>query len=572
MRAIRELRPAYDGRVTDERSSRLQEGRAALAAYQWALALAAFDDVLATSEDPDARFSRGIAAWWLDDVQAAMRDWERAYVAYRRAGAFEPAVISAVYLALSASMSLGNQATARGWTARAERLVRDHDLEAVRGWVGFCQAHFATEDGHPEAARRHATEALDAARAAGTLDADLELCLVAEVGMALVELGHVDEGVRFLDEAMAGAMSGEARDPDSVVLIACRSISGSTRSGDVRRATEWIRQSDAYHERHGSMHLYATCRLEYGILLFATGGWERAERELERARQARGAVEPALQAAAAATLAELRVAQGRLDEATRLVAGLDDFAAAVPAIALVRLRRGEPSPAASLLRRRLREIEDGTLHASGLQELLAEAEVAGGHPDAARSLGDRLLEIGEGTGNAAILARAHRTLGRAQLEIGGEAGAIEHIDLAVAGFARLGLPYDAARSRALLARAAAAVDPPLAVAEARTALVAFDDLGAPRDADAMAALLRELGVRASPRGPRAAGTLTHREQEVLTLLGEGLSNREIGDRLFITRKTLEHHVASVLGKLGLGGRSEAAAFAVRRQAEDRAAK
>ena len=77
----------------------MEEGRAALAAYQWAPALAAFDHVLAAAEDPDARFSRGVAAWWLDDIQAAMRDWERAYVAYRRAGAFEPAVIAAVYLA-----------------------------------------------------------------------------------------------------------------------------------------------------------------------------------------------------------------------------------------------------------------------------------------------------------------------------------------------------------------------------------------------------------------------------------------------------------------------------------------
>jgi DNA-binding NarL/FixJ family response regulator len=59
---------------------------------------------------------------------------------------------------------------------------------------------------------------------------------------------------------------------------------------------------------------------------------------------------------------------------------------------------------------------------------------------------------------------------------------------------------------------------------------------------------------------------------VLALLGEGLSNREIGDRLFITRKTVEHHVASVLDKLGLSGRTEAAAFVVRASAEEHAAK
>ena len=103
------------------------------------------------------------------------------------------------------------------------------------------------------------------------------------------------------------------------------------------------------------------------------------------------------------------------------------------------------------------------------------------------------------------------------------------------------------------------------MAEARAALTSFEDLGAARDADATAALLRDLGVRAGPRRARAIGTLTHREREVLTLLGEGLSNPEISDRLFITRKTVEHHVASVLGKLALSGRSEAAAFAARAQ-------
>ena len=555
--------------MTDEGSVNADAGRVALASGAWRQALAAFDNALAAREDPDARFGRGIAAWWLDDLDGAMRDWERAYVGHRRRGAFEPAVVAAVYLALAASMSLGNQTAAQGWAARAERLARDHDLASVSGWVGLAQAHVATDSGRPEDGRHAATVAIETARAAGALDPDLELCLLAEAGLALVELGRFEEGGLLLDEAMAGAMAGEARDPDSVVLIACRSITGSSRSGDVQRAMAWIRDADAFEAAHGTAHLYATCRLEYGSLLFATGGWARAERELELARRARGSVEPALQAQAAATLAELRVAQGRLEDAGRLVTGLDDFATAMPAIALIRLRRGEAGPAASLLRRRLREIEDGTLQASGLLELLAEADVADGHPDAALAVATRLLEVGDTTGNGVILARANRTLGRAHLATEASAPAIDRFEGAVTGFARLGWPYDAARSRALLARAAATVDRPLAIAEARTALRTFDDLGAARDADEAAAFLRALGVRAAPRGGRTVGTLTHREREVLSLLGEGLSNREIGDRLFITRKTVEHHVASVLGKLGLSGRTEAAAFAARQPAEDR---
>ena len=64
-------------------------------------------------------------------------------------------------------------------------------------------------------------------------------------------------------------------------------------------------------------------------------------------------------------------------------------------------------------------------------------------------------------------------------------------------------------------------------------------------------------------GPRAAGLLTRREVEVLRLLGEGHTNAEIAKRLFISPKTVEHHVARIYRKLDVHSRSQAATYAAR---------
>jgi DNA-binding NarL/FixJ family response regulator len=103
------------------------------------------------------------------------------------------------------------------------------------------------------------------------------------------------------------------------------------------------------------------------------------------------------------------------------------------------------------------------------------------------------------------------------------------------------------------------------MAEARAALEAFARLEAARDVDAATAVLRSLGVRSSTGG-KGGGPLSKREGEVLELLGHGLSNPEISDRLFISRKTVEHHVGNILSKLGLRTRGEATAYAARAKA------
>jgi DNA-binding NarL/FixJ family response regulator len=123
------------------------------------------------------------------------------------------------------------------------------------------------------------------------------------------------------------------------------------------------------------------------------------------------------------------------------------------------------------------------------------------------------------------------------------------------------LPVDAARTQLELAKALVSTTPAAAIEHANAALESFHRLRAERDADAAWAVLRSLGV-AARSGVRARAELTRREAQVLELVGRGLSNAEIGERLFISPKTVEHHVGRILAKLGLPSRARAIAYAL----------
>jgi DNA-binding NarL/FixJ family response regulator len=228
------------------------------------------------------------------------------------------------------------------------------------------------------------------------------------------------------------------------------------------------------------------------------------------------------------------------------------------------LARGQTGLAAERVEARLAAVSDESPAAAPLLQLLADVRTAEGDLDGARDAADRLRELGRNLRREHLIAAAELAAARVS-EATGDGAAAAHLKAALDLFARLDMPLDQARARLELARHHAARGSELAVPEARAALSVFERLGAAREADTAAKLLRSLGV-AGRTAERGASELTKREREVLDLLGAGLSNAEIGERLFIAAKTAEHHVGRVLSKLGLRNRTEAAAYLLREHA------
>ena len=546
----------------------LAAGRAALEAGRWEEARAAFAAALAERESPEALDGMGVSLWWLGETRASVAHTERAYAEFRRAGDAVPAALAAVFLCVTWASNFDNHAVAGGWLARAERVTSGLDPNPLQGWLWLLRGYLEPDHGRAHELYRRV---LELARAAG--DVDLELCALGDLGVSLVTAGREAEGLALIDEAMAGTLGGERSRLDTVVFTCCDMLVACDLAADLQRATQWCQVADQFINRYGCPFLYARCRTLYGSVLLAKGRWAEAERELLAAVRMAEGPGPGPHAEALARLAELRLRQGRLEEAEGLLPERGGGRAAARTAARIRLARGQPSVAAGLLERALRDGGEPHIHgeqhlrAAAALETLVAARVSLGDLDAAAAAAARIPGLAAGDGDDQVAALAALASARLATARGRPEDARRSLERALERFGRLDLPYELAQVRLELARVLAAADPEMALAEATAARDALERLGAAGEADAADALRRSLGARGRT-GPRRVGALTRREQEVLRLVGLGLSNPEIAQRLFISRKTAAHHVSSVLAKLGVRNRAGAIAYATR-QAADR---
>ena len=244
---------------------------------------------------------------------------------------------------------------------------------------------------------------------------------------------------------------------------------------------------------------------------------------------------------------------------------------ALTVLALVRARRGDPDVWPALDEALALAEPTGELQRTApVAAARAEAAWPAGHPDdvvaeTEVALGVALRRHAPWTvGDLAVWRRRAQVAEAVQGRVAAPHAAelAGHGDRAADLWAGLGCPYEGALALGL-AGAGAEGDGAL-----RRAFEDLQGLGARPAAAIVGRRLRERGVRGLRRGPRAStrdnpAGLTAREVEVLGLVGQGLRNADIAARLFVSEKTVGHHVSAILRKLGVRTRGEASAEAQR---------
>jgi DNA-binding CsgD family transcriptional regulator/tetratricopeptide (TPR) repeat protein len=441
--------------------------------------------------------------------------------------------------------------------------------------------------------------AVAAARAAG--DVEVECHALDTVGGTSVYLGDLEGGLAYMTAAVELAMrSGFI---DEAIRAQSNIIDALAHSGRLAEAADEADAAFAFADANGLGRAVGAIDLaEGGLALYRLGSWERARAMLERGwRHAMSGVPRIMMEE---RLAMVDAGQGRHDEAGRRLASVRPLLGRVveaqllgplaEAAAEMALSGGDPAAARTEIANVFGRVAPTPGYISRLGPLLAlgvrtEADLSevarAQHDDealeASRAIAAGYVDTMRGLQEAAagglpnFLSQADAWLALCAAEFARLEGLDDASawDRAATAFEGIPMAYPRAYSvwrsaGAMLAtgRDKKAASQALVVARAIAA-----DLGAVPllgEIDALARRARlDLEAPQDVQPPSASPTdslgLTHREREILALVADGRSNREIAETLFITEGTAGTHVSNILGKLGVRGRTEAAAVAYR---------
>jgi DNA-binding CsgD family transcriptional regulator/tetratricopeptide (TPR) repeat protein len=387
-------------------------------------------------------------------------------------------------------------------------------------------------------------------------------------GNVLSRLGNATEGIKTVRAALDEALKAELA--DTAAELQQRLADSLEHSGNYHAATAAYGDAYQYCDALGKDAVGQLCRACATAVLFSRGEWDRAAAICDDVLAAADSA-PHARAVGACLLGLIHALRGttrssrtHLLEASVISARIELTAVELLSawgLAVLEERAGAHTAAADRIRQVLARLDRTQERHYCVPVLQWAATFFGCHglADDARACAAALSRISGATAQPEAIATLAHALGETLLP-DDPAAAARELCRAAGMFAELGLPFAAAQARH---RAAIAAIGSGDRAAGRQLLLAAQDaadrLGARQLLENCAAALGQLGgapARAN-RTARAIAGLTARELDVMRLVADGNTAKEVGAALFISPRTVEMHVQGCLLKLGCRTRAEA---------------
>jgi DNA-binding CsgD family transcriptional regulator len=441
-----------------------------------------------------------------------------------------------------------------------------HDVALTDDLRSQLQAEAANALGFADDLERARTAANDAvALGAPVRSEGAEMGLLVLSDMSRVG-GNLREALEYVEKVLehAGARAGRRLRWPAEIFLAM-TLQQLDRFEEAHEALREGRRAD---EQLGNVSYLPVYHYEAAAILFCAGQWDDA---VAQARAGLGLADEVglgtLLSWPRGLLAHIAIHRGNLDEATRWLTEAESRPGAEPGLArgLLEEARGEATPALATLGRAWdRDAALGIVYRRRLlgPDLVRLALAAGDR--------ERAAAVAAGVQEAAELASVPSLEGAALRCRGLVEEDVDLLLRAVAAYRRSPRPFERATAcedaATALARAGRVPD---ARALFDEALDVYEQVGAQRHTARALASMRELGIGRKRRGARKRPergweALTPSELEVVRLAAQGLTNPEIGQRLFISRRTVQTHLAHAFRKLDISSRVELAAQAAKR--------